>query len=294
MSGVRACAPAPGDGTHRAVTGDRFAWYRNDRPDPTLARAPQPLDPMRIAVLSDVHGNLLALEAVLADLVRRSPDLTVNLGDCVSGPLQARDTAEVLLALDMPTIAGNHERQLLTQTLAEMGASDRHAADELRADHWAWMETLPPTAWFADGVFACHGTPESDLPYLLEDVDAIGHRPADPSSVAIRVAGYDAQVILCGHSHQPRIVPLGDGRMVVNPGSVGLQAFGWDQPVPHVMATGSPHARYALLDRRRDGWRAELVRVEYDWDSAADLAVSRGRGDWAEALRSGQLEGVWS
>lgn len=249
---------------------------------------------MRIAVLSDVHGNLLALEAVLADLVRRSPDLMVNLGDCVSGPLHARDTAEVLLALEMPTIAGNHERQLLTQTLAEMGPSDRRAADELRAEHWGWMETLPSTAWFADGVFACHGTLESDLPYLLEDVDKGRHRPVDAAAVAIRVAGCEAQVILCGHSHQPRIVPLGDGRLVVNPGSVGLQAFTWDQPVPHVMATGSPHARYALLDRHRDGWRAELVRVPYDWDSAADLAAARGRADWAEALRSGQLESRWS
>lgn len=279
---------------HACVTADGPAWYRRSLPHSTLARAPKPLAPMRIAVISDVHGNLLALEAVLADLVRRSPDLTVNLGDCVSGPLQARDTAEVLLALDMPTISGNHERQLLTQTLAEMGASDRHAADELRAQHWGWMETLPATAWFADGVFACHGTPESDLPYLLEDVDELGHRVADPAAIAVRVAGYAAEVILCGHSHQPRIVPLPDGRVVVNPGSVGLQAFTWDQPVPHVMATGSPHARYALLDRRRDGWRVELMRVEYDWDSAADLAAARGRADWAVALRSGQLEGVWS
>lgn len=245
--------------------------------------------PMRIAVLSDVHGNLLALEAVLADLVRRSPDLTVNLGDCLAGPLQAHDTAEVLLALEMPTISGNHERQMLTQTLAEMGASDRHAAHALRAEHWAWMESLPATAWFADGVFACHGTPASDADYLLEDVDALGARAADAAAVAARAEGFDAEVILCGHSHRPRRVVLSDGRMVLNPGSVGLQAFSWDHPHPHVMATGTPHARYALLDRARGRWRAEHVEVAYDWHSAADLAARHGQPEWAAALRNGRM-----
>jgi len=249
---------------------------------------------MRIAVLSDVHGNLLALEAVLADLVRRSPDLTVNLGDCLAGPLQPHDTAEVLLALEMPTISGNHERQMLSQTLAEMGASDRHAAEALRAEHWAWMETLPATAWFADGVFACHGTPASDMDYLLEHVDTLGARAAAHEMVAERVAACDAQVILCGHSHQPRLATLADGRLVLNPGSVGLQAFAFDQPLPHVMATGSPHARYALLDRRNGRWHAEHVQVAYDWETAARLAASHGERAWAGALRSGHMDGVWS
>ena len=68
---------------------------------------------MRIAVLADIHGNVLALDAVLDDLKRRGgADLTINLGDCVSGPLWPRETFERLEALDLPTVRGNHDRRV--------------------------------------------------------------------------------------------------------------------------------------------------------------------------------------
>ena len=65
---------------------------------------------LRIAAISDIHGNLPALEAVLADIARRGADLVVNCGDILSGPLWPAETAERLMALNLPTIAGNHER----------------------------------------------------------------------------------------------------------------------------------------------------------------------------------------
>jgi len=65
---------------------------------------------MHLAVLADIHGNVLALEAVLADLEHRKVDDVVNLGDCVSGPLSPRETAHLLMRLDWPTIRGNHDR----------------------------------------------------------------------------------------------------------------------------------------------------------------------------------------
>ena len=67
---------------------------------------------MRVAVISDIHGNVRALEAVLADLARRTPDLTVNLGDCVTSPLWPRETFELLETLSLPTVRGNHDRVL--------------------------------------------------------------------------------------------------------------------------------------------------------------------------------------
>jgi predicted phosphodiesterase len=65
---------------------------------------------MRLAIISDIHGNLVALEAVLADLRARSPDVTINLGDCVTSPLWPRETFELLATLDLPTVRGNHDR----------------------------------------------------------------------------------------------------------------------------------------------------------------------------------------
>lgn len=82
---------------------------------------------MRIAVLADIHGNLRALEAVQSDLRKQSPDLVVNLGDHLSGPLQAAATADALMSENYVHIRGNHDRQLLDRPVEEMGASDRAA-----------------------------------------------------------------------------------------------------------------------------------------------------------------------
>src|ERR1700679_1249345 len=98
---------------------------------------------MKIAAVSDIHGNLFALDAVLADIERRGVDLIVNLGDILSGPLQPRETAERLMALELPTIRGNHERQVLSLDPGRMGPSDRHAFDSLGESHRAWMAQLP-------------------------------------------------------------------------------------------------------------------------------------------------------
>jgi diadenosine tetraphosphatase ApaH/serine/threonine PP2A family protein phosphatase len=84
----------------------------------------------------------------------------------------------------------------------------------------------------------------------------------------------------------PRVVHTADGRLVVNPGSVGLQAFEYDIPRPHYVEVGSPHARYAIVDTGPEP-RVELLNVPYDWDAAADDAARAGRPDWAHALATG-------
>jgi predicted phosphodiesterase len=79
---------------------------------------------MRIAILADIHGNVLALEAVLTDLESRKVDKFVNLGDCVSGPLWPRETAELLMRLSWPTVRGNHGRR--TNIIGPTHSPTRH------------------------------------------------------------------------------------------------------------------------------------------------------------------------
>ncbi|MFV3129300.1 metallophosphoesterase family protein [Niveispirillum sp. KHB5.9] len=245
---------------------------------------------MRIAVVSDVHGNLAALAAVLADIDRQGPDLIVDLGDKLSGPLFPAETADMMQGRDMLHIAGNHERQLLTHPVERMGMSDRHANGVLEAHHRDWLALLPAQAELAGGeVLLCHGTPASDLTYFLEEVGEWGSRPAGHALVAERAGDGPARVILCGHSHVQRAVRLGDGRLVVNPGSVGLQAYEDDHVALHRNEMGSPHARYCLLDQARGQWAVTMREVAYDWDTAADLAASRGADAWARALRTGRV-----
>jgi len=252
---------------------------------------------MRIAAISDIHGNLPALDAVLADIARSRADLTVNLGDIVSGPLWPAETAERLIALNLPTIRGNHERQLLTQRREQMSATDAHTDAQLAPAQRDWLRRLPVELWLAPDVFCCHGTPASDLDYWLETVTPGFARPGAPG---VRMATAEeararlgpqadgaASLLFCGHTHVPRAMQLAPGLRVLNPGSVGLQAYDDVHPHPHVVENGSPQARWALAERDGQGWRIEFHAVDYDWHQAAQRAEANARPDWADALRSG-------
>jgi putative phosphoesterase len=246
---------------------------------------------MKIAAISDIHGNLGALDAVLEDIGRRGVDLVVNLGDILSGPLLPRETAERLMALGLPTIRGNHERQLLDPDLAAMGPSDRHAAESINAAQREWLSGLPATLWATEEVFLCHATPESDVECFLEDIRAGELIPAPLREIEARARGCEASLILCGHTHIPRVSHLTQGQIIVNPGSVGIQAYHGHHPIPHTVEIGSPHARYAVVQRTARGWLTELIAVPYDWESAARLAEWQSRPDWVRALRTGFVRG---
>jgi predicted phosphodiesterase len=141
---------------------------------------------VKIAVLSDIHGNIDALDAVLADMAARNVELCVNLGDILSGPLFPCETADRLMAMDLPTIRGNHERQLLTLAPDRMGASDRATHDLLAPRHRDWIAALPETLWLTDEILMVHGTPDSDIEYWLETVEPNGLHAATEAEVEAR------------------------------------------------------------------------------------------------------------
>ncbi len=120
---------------------------------------------MRIAVIADIHGNLPALEVVLAGIERRGVDQTINLGDCVSGPLWPREVCDLLMASDHLTIRGNYDRWVSAPNLKPIGASDRYAPSQLDPDHSHWLLQLPASADAAYGIFA---TPTNDNQYLRD------------------------------------------------------------------------------------------------------------------------------
>jgi putative phosphoesterase len=244
---------------------------------------------MRIAVISDIHGNLGALSAVLADIGTRDCDSVVNLGDILSGPLQPAETADLLMSLALPTIRGNHERQLLEMSPDAMSASDAYAHAHLRQDQREWLAQLPASLVLNGSILLCHGTPANDLEYFLEQVDADGVRPATSDEARAKAGDAAYPVILCGHTHVPRAMRLADGRLIVNPGSVGLPAYHAERPFPHDIQNHSPSARYAVLEDAGGQWNAELIAVDYDHEAAARLAMKHGSPEWAHALRTGRV-----
>jgi predicted phosphodiesterase len=246
---------------------------------------------MRLAVISDVHGNLPALEAVLADIKNRGVDCTINLGDCVTSPLWPRETFEVLQSLALPTVRGNHDRWIEEFPEDRLSSAGRFARNALDAEQRQALHSLPPRIILGDGILACHGTPDDDSTCLLEEsLDDGRFVPARRDVLKARLENAaTARVVLCGHSHRQSVIHGPGGCLILNPGSVGCPVFA-DIPFAATLEHRSPHARYAVLTRSNGDWCVELLALEYDWASASARALANGRPEWACALATGAVE----
>jgi len=213
-----------------------------------------------IAAVSDIHGNLPALEAVVADIEHLHVDQVVNLGDCLSGPLWPAETADWLIKLNWPTLAGNHERQMLSPDAASLDNGDGFAASSISAAHRDWLAGLPPVMTLGDDLFLCHGTPGGDDGYWLHRGGPGAMRKATLDEIAPYATSHG--LALCGHTHVSRCVTLDDGRMIANPGSVGLPAFDDHEPVPARMEPEPviPQACYLIAELNAEGWRVTCGR----------------------------------
>jgi predicted phosphodiesterase len=219
---------------------------------------------MRVAVLSDIHGNLPALEAVLAAIERERVDRIVLTGDIASGPLPA-ETLDTLATLGDRAIwvHGNGERALVEAFDGRSNPTDADAAAArlLTRAHRDRIAGLPLMVTLdVDGLgptLFCHATPRRDDEFVLVD--------SPPERWAAVLDGVPERVIVLGHTHMP-FVRLVDTRWAVNPGSVG-------------MAYGHPGASWALL-----GPAIELRRTLYDAEAAAARirrSAVPGAAEWA-------------
>lgn len=250
---------------------------------------------MRIALISDIHANALALHAVLADINNIGVDQIFNLGDILYGPLWPRDTFDLLQTINAVTIQGNQDREIYDATPSDLDQRPilRFTIQDLHADGVAWLKALPKTMLVGD-IFLCHGTPQSDMIYLLENVESGEPSVRDNSEIQTLLADCRAPIVVCGHTHTPRLVRLASGQIVINPGSVGLPAYDDELPVRHRMQSYSPDASYAILEKTSAGWVAALRRVPYDFGAAAKQARklgSDGAHKWAGWLETGRASG---
>jgi predicted phosphodiesterase len=242
---------------------------------------------VRVAVLSDVHGNADALAAVLADIKGQSPDATINLGDCFSGPLDVARTYDLLSSADIAlTVRGNHDRWLVS---ADEGDDwDNAARQHLSHSAFGWLQTLPETG-VLDDIFACHACPRDDLTSWMEIAQPDGRRVRAGLDHLMRLAeGVPQPIMLCGHTHVARTLGLPDGRLIVNPGTVGCPGFSDTGATPPMaIVTGVPHASYAVLDRLGPKWAVSHRLIPYEPARMAAMAQAAGYADWAQALSTG-------
>jgi len=214
---------------------------------------------------------------VLEDIEPQKVDLIVNLGDSFSSPIDPRGTGDLLLGLKAHTVRGNHDRYLIEDGVFELGPTDRFALAQLEPRHLSFLEALPKTLTVENNIFLSHATPGDDSTTWLDEFwKGRTTTQPDEAQVAAAAEGIDLPVLLCGHTHIPRAVRLTDGRLIVNPGAVGLQ-----------FVHGSPDARYAILEENDGKWSVTFRALPYDHEAAAQLAEQNGFPRWRAALTTG-------
>jgi predicted phosphodiesterase len=244
----------------------------------------------RIAALSDVHGNVTALEAVLADIAREKPDRVVVAGDLVlNGPEPAAvvDLLRSLATEGTAVVSGNTDIAVADFDFAAAfpwmtdGVPDpivvaaEWAHEALGEERLEWLRGLPAERRVrADDdtlVLICHASPGSQTAGFDQDLD--------PPVTIERVARTDARVIVCGHTHLPEVRDLG-WKVIVNDGSAGY------------VFDGDPTASWALIDIDAGEVGADIRRTSFDTLSVANAISSRGlAGDVyrAATVRTGKL-----
>ena len=238
----------------------------------------------RLALISDIHGNVVALDVVLADLAHRDEiDGIVCLGDVAAGGPQPGEVIARLRALECQVVRGNADRWLLEglppgrgEETRRLGAIVDWARGTLAADDLDYLAALPSMLNVAAGgvsLVCFHGSPRSDVEPLLATTS---DRELDEALTGTPAAG----VFAGGHTHQQLLRRHGE-RLLINPGSVGLplgSLAGTDQPLP-------AWAEYALVES--DGSKVEIAFRRIPIDAATLAAQTEAMphaGAWARDL----------
>jgi len=244
---------------------------------------------MKIAILSDIHGNSWALSAVLTDIKSKNIPTIFNLGDSLYGPLDPRGTFELIMSNKMISISGNEDRMILESPDKKPDSPTlEYVKGNLPRNAFDWLRELPQNLFHENIIYGCHGIPSDDSVYLLECVEKDQITLKSNSEIKDLVKGIDQRIIVCGHSHISRVVYT-EEKIIINPGSVGCPAFDDDVPAYHKMENHHNCAQYSILEVNGSNQRVEQIRVPYDYQSAAKAAILNNRPDWAKWVVTGRV-----
>lgn len=244
----------------------------------------------KLAVISDVHGNRLALAAVLEDIYKKNIHFIINLGDSLYGPLWPEETALLLRKHDIIHVLGNEDEILFNDSFKN--PTCEFVLNQVSGETLAWIKSMP-RIYREDRFIAFHGTVRSTQEYLVEKVTGVRGKEIiikSDEELKAELESIPGNLILCGHSHAPNIISLSNGKLIVNPGSVGLPAYDDDLPSYHRIENYTPHARYLILESNETGFNYEMRILNYDYETAANQAQKNHRNDWAYWLATGRAE----
>lgn len=246
---------------------------------------------MQIAILSNIQSNVYALKELIKDIKQRNIEVVLNLGDMFYGPIEPRATYELIRKSKFINICGNQDRELLEASLDQLEKNPtlKYAYEDLKEEVLYWIQDLQFEKIIGGTYYMVHGTYFDDTQYLLENVTKDGIKLRSDEEIIRLTDKIEAPFIFCGQSPLPRVHKLNSGQIVINPGSVGLQAYEDELPVKHKMQNHTPDAAYTILTIEDNQYSVEQVRVAYDYEKAALKAFENGREDWAHALRTGEV-----
>ncbi len=241
---------------------------------------------MKIALLSDIHGNSWALEAVLNDINKRGITEIYDAGDSLYGPLDPKGTFELLKTNSVKSLRGNQDRNILEHLDKRPdNQTMKYVLSELTDEIIEWLLDLPRFRQIEDKVHLFHGTPKKDTEYLLEQLNPAYVGIKDFSELDNILSRVNEKIVVCGHSHCAGIVDTGN-KLIINPGSVGLPAYDDEMPIFHKMESFNSNTRYCILEIE-DSVKIQQITLSYDKESAAKCAEKNDRHDWAEWIRKG-------
>ncbi len=246
---------------------------------------------MKIAILSDIKSNVYALQAVLDDIKSKQIDVMLNLGDSFYGPIEPKATYDLLRQNQFINLIGDQDRKILESSLAQLEKNEtlRYTYNDLGEEVLYWIQDLPFEKLIGADYYMIHGTYLDDSVYMLEDISSGQAKLRDDKKILEIIDDIKSTFIMCGNSCLPRCITLSTGQIVINPGSVGLQAYTSETPSNHVIENNTPDASYVILTVEDNNYAVQPVRVAYDYEKAALKAEENNRKDWAHSLRTGKI-----
>jgi putative phosphoesterase len=247
----------------------------------------------KIAIVSDIHSNHLALEAVIEDIEKNNIAIVLNLGDSLYGPMNPEECFKLISDKKFISISGNQDRFIL-----EHEGKDNHlnstltfVLNSLSQAAFNWIRTLKKeNIW--KNIYMCHGNLHQDDVPLLESFykGEVKHKSSTELERELKHRVQD--IILCGHTHIPRIVSLfNNSKFIINPGSIGLPAYDDHYPFYHKMESDTPLAKYSIVEFEGNTLTSITQRhIKYDYERAAQQAEKNDRPDWAYWIRYGKVK----
>ena len=235
---------------------------------------------MKLALISDIHGNIAALQAVYHSIMGKGISEVFNLGDSLYGPLWPEETARFIIKNNIKSIMGNEDEDLLKYPLKN--GTEKYTLSQLSDSSVNWLKSLP-YSFHNEYLTLFHGSPNSNRTYFLEKICDGKITIKSNEEILESTENIKTKYIGFGHSHLERILVIKE-QVFINAGSVGWAAFEDDDP-QHKIETYNNYAKYAVIDNGN----VEICYIEYDYKSASKRALENDRVDWSHFIEFGRV-----